>query len=63
MKKIIALAELGVFILASIGGFGYLMHINEPTIGVAVVLLSVMAFPEMRRAFKELSSVEDPKDE
>lgn len=58
MKKIIAFAEVVLYVLATIGGFGYLMHINQVAIGMALIVLAVMAFPAFKKAIKELTSAE-----
>lgn len=58
MKKIIAFAEVVLYVLATIGGLGYLLHIGRTAIAMALVVLAVMAFPAFRKAIKELTSAE-----
>lgn len=58
MKKILAFAEVVLYVLATIGGLGYLLHINQVAIGMALIVLAVMALPALKKAIKELTSVE-----
>ena len=58
MKKIIAFAEVCLYILALIGGVGYLLLFHKYAIGAAIVVLAAMAFPELKKAINELTSFE-----
>lgn len=55
MNKIKSIIEIAAYALGSIGGFGWAMHNHGYLIGGAVVILAIMAFPEVKKAFKELS--------
>lgn len=58
MKKIIAFAEVVLYVLATIGGLGYLLHYKQTAIALAIVVLAIMAFPSFKKAIIELTSVE-----
>lgn len=54
MNKIRSIVEIAAYALGSIGGFGWAMYNHGYLIGGAVVVLAVMAFPELKRAVNEL---------
>ena len=51
MNKVRSIVEIAAYAL---GGFGWAMYNHGYLIGGAVVVLAVMAFPELKRAFNEL---------
>lgn len=57
MKKFFYLLELMLYVMGTIGGFGYCCYSHAYVIAVAVAVLGVMAFPEAKRAFNELQSL------
>lgn len=44
---------LCAYVLGAVGGFGYAMHNKAYLIGVSVILLSLMAFPTVKKAWRE----------
>ena len=55
-KKFLAFFELCAYGLGAIGGFGYCAFDKAWPIAIAIVALAVMAFPEAKRAFQELTA-------
>lgn len=55
MNKVRSIVEIAAYTLGSIGGFGWAMYNHGYLIGGAVVVLAVMAFPELKRAVKDLT--------
>lgn len=53
-KKIISFIILAMYILGSIGGFGYACYSGAYLISVAVVALAVMAWPTAWKYIKDL---------
>lgn len=45
---------LALYILGSIGGFGYAVYSGAYLISIAVLALAVMAWPTAKKCFKEL---------
>lgn len=56
MKKILSLIGLMVYLVGTIGGFGYSLYIEEPVTAICVALLGVMAFPTLKKFWQELNS-------
>lgn len=54
MKGIIYFIILALYILGSIGGFGYAIYSEAYLISIAVLALAVMAWPTAKKCFKEL---------
>lgn len=44
---------LMLYAMGTIGGFGYAMHRKAYVIAVAVLIVAAMAFPTIRKVFKE----------
>ena len=53
-KEIISFIILALYILGSIGGFGYSIYSEAYLISIAVLALAVMAWPTAKKCFKEL---------
>lgn len=53
-KEIISFIILALYILGSIGGFGYAVYSDAYLIAVAVVALAVMAWPTAWKCIKDL---------
>lgn len=53
-KEIISFITLALYVLGSIGGFGYAVYSEAYLIGGAVIALSVMAWPTAKKCFSEL---------
>jgi hypothetical protein len=45
---------LMLYAMGSIGGFGYAMYCKAYVIAAAVLIVSAMAFPTIRKVFKNL---------
>lgn len=56
MNKVRDLVEIAAYALGSIGGFGWAIYNHGYVIGTAVVVLAAMAFPELKRAVKDLAN-------
>ena len=56
MNKVRDLVEIAAYALGSIGGFGWAMYSKGYAIATAVVVLAAMAFPELKRAVKDLAN-------
>lgn len=56
MKKALSFIEICAYAVGAIGGFGYAMYCKAYFIGICVVALAAMAFPELKRCFQELSN-------
>jgi hypothetical protein len=53
LKGIISMFLLMLYAMGSIGGFGYAMYCKAYVIAAAVLIVAAMAFPTIRKAFKE----------
>ena len=53
---ILAWAVICLYVLGSIGGFGYALYCRAWLIAVGVVVLAVLAFPTVKRLFSEAQS-------
>lgn len=53
LKGIISMFLLMLYAMGSIGGFGYAMYCKAYVIAAAVLIVAVMAFPTIRKVFKE----------
>ena len=53
LKGIMSMFLLMLYAMGSIGGFGYAMYCKAYVIAAAVLIVAVMAFPTIRKAFKE----------
>lgn len=53
-KEIISFIILALYILGAIGGFGYAVYSGAYLIAVAVIALSVMAWPTAWKCIKDL---------
>lgn len=54
LKKLYDFAVACVYVLGSIGGFGYAMYNKAYLIGVCVACVAAMAYPYVREAVKDL---------
>lgn len=52
-KKILFTILLMLYAMGSIGGFGYACYSGAYVIAFAVLVLAVMAFPTIKKVFKE----------
>ena len=55
MNKLFAFAVFCLYILGSIGGFGFAVYGGSWPCAAGVVVLAIMAFPEFKKYWKELS--------
>jgi len=55
-NEFIAFFKLIVAFLACVGGFGYACYSGAYVIAVAIVLLTVLAWPVLKEAWKTLNS-------
>ena len=53
LKGIISMFLLMLYAMGTIGGFGYAMYCKAYVIAAAVLIVAVMAFPTIRKVFKE----------
>lgn len=53
LKGLLQFITLALYVLGTIGGFGYACYSGAYLIAVAVLVLAVMAFPTVKRIFKE----------
>lgn len=53
-KEIISFIILALYILGSIGGFGYAVYSGAYLISIAVLSLAVMAWPTANKCIKDL---------
>lgn len=53
LKGLLQFITLALYVLGAIGGFGYACYSGAYLIAVAVLVLSVMAFPTAKRILKE----------
>lgn len=53
LKGIISMFLLMLYAMGSIGGFGYAMYCKAYVIAAAVLIVAVMAFPTIKKVFKE----------
>ena len=51
------------YALAVIGGFGYTAMLHKWVIAISILVLGGLAFPTIRKFFKELTKVEPKIDE
>lgn len=56
MKKVLAFLVICLFALGAIGGFGYSVYGGSWPIAVGVVILAILAFPTVKKYWKELSN-------
>lgn len=56
MKKVLSLFGLFAYVVGAIGGFGYAMYSKAYFIGICVLALAAMAFPTLKKFWKELNS-------
>ena len=54
LKKIYCFFVLCAYVLGALGGFGWAAYNKAWLIAVCVAALAAMAFPYVRKAFKEL---------
>lgn len=54
MKKVFYTIMIFLYILGSVGGFGYLAYIGQWVIAIGVLATSYMAFFKVREYFKKL---------
>ena len=53
LKGLISMFLLMLYAMGSIGGFGYAMYCKAYVIAAAVLIVAAMAFPTIRKVFKE----------
>lgn len=56
MKMVLAWAVICLYLLGSIGGFGYALYNRAWLIAVGVLAVAVLAFPTVRKLFSEAQS-------
>ena len=56
MKKIFSFIIICLWVLGTVGGFGYSIHSGATLIALAVAVLGIMAFPVARDAYRYLTS-------
>lgn len=56
MNKVLAFFIIIVYVLGTIGGFGYALYGGSWPIAIAIVILGALAFPKVKEAFKTLTS-------
>lgn len=56
MNKILAFFIIAAYVLGTIGGFGYALFGGSWPIAIAIIVLGILAFPEVKKAFKELTT-------
>lgn len=56
LLKIVAFVAFFAYILAVIGGIGYLVSIHQYVIAFAVLILGLMAYPTLRQAIHILTN-------
>lgn len=56
MDKFKSFLIIIAYVLGTIGGFGYALYGGSWPIAVAIVVLGILAFPEVKKAFKELTT-------
>lgn len=61
MKKVIALAAIGAYTLATIGCFGVCLYYHYPQFAVPSVVNSALAFPTLRKLVKDAKFFPKPK--
>ncbi len=52
-NKFVLMVLLMLYVMGSIGGFGYACYCKAYVIAFAVLVLAVMAFPTAKRIFQE----------
>ena len=62
LKTIGRFFEMCAYIVGVIGGIGSACYTKAYFIGACVAVLGAMAFPELKKAVKELISVDNGKD-
>lgn len=53
MKQFINFFAFVAYLLGTIGGFGYAVWGGSWPIAVAIIILAILAFPEVKRRFTE----------
>lgn len=53
MKQLINFFALVAYMLGTIGGFGYAVWGGSWPVGIAVIVLAILAFPTVRNIFQE----------
>ena len=56
MKKIISFFGLFFYLVGALGGFGYACYLHKYFIAACIVVLTIMAWPQMKKYWKELNS-------
>ncbi len=56
MKKYLYFAEICAYFLGAIGGFGWSLHSHNWPAAIGVVILAIMAFPELKKAIHNIMS-------
>ena len=54
INKYLIFIEICAYFLGAIGGFGWALYEKSYVCAVGVVILAVMAFPELKNAIKKL---------
>ena len=54
--KILYFFEMCAYVLGSIGGFGWALYNKAYLITACIVVLAIMAFPELKRAIRNITN-------
>lgn len=55
MKKFVSFIMICLYVLGTIGGLGWVLYSEGYVIAVGVVAVAFMAFPSVKKYFKELT--------
>ena len=55
MKKLASFAICALWVLGTIGGFGYSIYAGAYPVAAGVAALSIMSFPTVKKHFNELA--------
>ena len=58
MKQIFSLLCLAAWAIGGLGGYGYCLHYKQPVTALCIVALAAMAFPYVRKCWKQLNGGE-----
>jgi len=56
LVNILKLLGLMAWLVGTIGGFAYGLHIGQPVVGICCLVLGIMAFPTVKKWFSFLKA-------